>query len=218
MQEQRIFLVSAGRVSMGPADEAFKRCWPEARPIHILDESLSSDGARLGASSAKIFERFDLIGEYCERARADALLFTCSAFAEAIGRVRRARRFPVLTPNEALFERLLRIDGPTAVLVTFPASMEALRSELAAQAKVAGLEARVDFHFVADAYNKPDHDQRIAQACEQLGSRYRALALGQYSMATALAQASRSCAVPVWDTPTTSVEKLRSLCGAVSPD
>ena len=80
-------LVSAGRMSMGPADAAFRRCWPEARPIHLLDESLSSDGARWGATSPVILERFERIGQYCAIAQADAVLFTCSAFAEAIGRV-----------------------------------------------------------------------------------------------------------------------------------
>lgn len=209
-------LVSAGRMSMGPADAAFRRCWPEARPIHLLDESLSSDGARWGATSPVILERFERIGQYCAIAQADAVLFTCSAFAEAIGRVRRAHPFPVLTPNEALFDRLLGTEGETAVLVTFQASVEALRAELALQARACGIEPRVDFHFVPDAFDQPDHDHRVIEACRRLEGRYQALAFGQFSMLPAIDAARAAVSVPVWDTPTSSVEKLRAVCGVFS--
>ena len=218
LSDRRIFLVSAGRMSMGPADAAFRTVWPEAAPIHLLDESLSTDGARQGAASPGIFERFDRLGDYCAAAQADAVLFTCSAFAKAIGRVRRAHRFPVLTPNEALFERLLQVEGPTAVLVTFPASVDALRAELESQAHESGVASRVEFHFVPDAFDRPDHDRRVVEACLGLAPRYRALALGQFSMFTAATAARAACPIPVWDTPSTSVEKLRAVCGALSSD
>jgi len=207
----RLFLVSAGQVSMPPADEAFRSGWPDVKPIHLLDASLSTDGAVLGTTHPEILGRFEQIGRYCERARADAVLFTCSAFAEAIGRVKRAHRFPVLTPNEAMFDRLLDAGGPTAVLVTFPASVEALRSELTAQAAARGIAPQVTFEFVPQAYGSPDHDRLIVEHCERLAPAYRALALGQFSMASAAPAARAACPIPVWDTPGTSVAKLRTV-------
>ncbi len=209
--QPRIVLVSAGQVSMAPADRAFRAGWPEVQPIHLLDESLSTDGARLGTTHPEILERFDLFGRYCAAAQADVVLFTCSAFAEAIGRVKRAHPFPVLTPNEAMFDRLLAAPGRAVVLVTFPASLEALRSELHAQAARAGIEPRVDFEWLPEAYGAPDHDQRVVAHCERLSERYQAIALGQFSMAGAAAAARAVCPVPVWDTPGTSVEKVRAV-------
>ena len=210
----RIYVVSAGRMSMGPADEAFRAVWPEARPVHLLDESIFSDAARLGAASPEMFRRFDLLGEYCEAARARAVLFTCSAFAQAIGRVKRDRPFPVLTPNEALLERLLRTPGRTALLVTFRPSVGALREELDAIAARTGATPRVDFHFVPDAFDEPDHDRKVIDACLRLGTDYAAIAFGQFSMVTAAPRARALCAVPIWDTPGTAVAELKRLCEA----
>ena len=213
----RIMLVSAGQVSMAPADRAFKTVWPEVQPIHLLDESLSTDGARLGTTHAEIIERFELFGRYCEAAQADALLFTCSAFAQAIGRVKRAQRFPVLTPNEALFDRLLATRGRTVVLTTFPASGEALRAELAEQAARVGIEPQVDFEWLPGVYGAADHDQQIVEQCVMFAQRYEAVALGQFSMAGAAPAAREACPVPVWDTPGTAVEKLRAVWMAGAP-
>ena len=206
----RIVLVSAGQVSMPPADRAFRAGWPQVEPIHVLDESLSTDGARLGPAHPDIVARFEHLGRYAACMGAEALLFTCSAFAQAIGRVRREQAFPVLTPNEALFDRLLATRGRTAVLVTFPASLEALRTELEAQAALAGVVPQVDFVWVPDAFGAPDHDQRVVDQCVMLAGRYQALALGQFSMARALEAARAACPIPVWDTPGTAVEKLRA--------
>ena len=213
----KIYLVSAGRMSMAPADEAFRAVWPEARTVHLLDESLFSDAARVGASSPEMLRRFELLGEYCALAQARALLFTCSAFAQAIGRVRRAQPFPVLTPNEALLERLLGTPGRTALLVTFGPSVDALREELGAIAAAQGVEPRVDFHFVPDAFDQPDHDRKVVQACLRLQESYSALAFGQFSMVTAAAQARAACRVPIWDTPSTAVAKLRRACETPAP-
>jgi hypothetical protein len=206
----RIVLVSAGQVSMPPADRAFRAGWPQVEPIHVLDESLSTDGARLGPAHPDIVARFEHLGRYAALMGAEALLFTCSAFAQAIGRVRCEQAFPVLTPNEALFDRLLATRGRTAVLVTFPASLEALRTELEAQATLAGVVAQVDFVWVPDAFGAPDHDQKVVDQCVKLAGRYQALALGQFSMARALEAARAACPIPVWDTPGTAVEKLRA--------
>jgi hypothetical protein len=207
----RIMLVSAGQVSMAPADRAFSSIWPEVKPIHLLDESLSTDGAQLGTTHPEIVERFERLGRYCATARADAVLFTCSAFAQAIGRVRQAQRFPVLTPNEALFDRLLAAPGRSVVLVTFPASLEALRAELGEQAARAGMTPQVDFEWLPGVFGAPDHDAQIVEHCVRFAQRYQAIALGQFSMAGAAPAARAACPVPVWDTPGTAVEKLRAV-------
>lgn len=207
----KIYLISAGRMSMGPAECAFLEHWPQVRPVHLLDESIFSDAARLGTNSRDMLERFDLLGKYCAAARADAVLFTCSAFAEAIGRVKRAQCFPVLTPNEALFDRLLEVGDRTAILVTFEPSVASLRSELETVAASRGVSPRVDFHFIPDAFNGPDHDRKVVEACCRLAPTYRTLAFGQFSMVTAASAARSRCQVPILDTPSESVQKLKRL-------
>lgn len=195
---------------MPPAERAFAAEWPEARTFHILDESLSAD-ADAGWVADDFLPRFALIGDYCAAARADAVLFTCSAFADAIGQVKRRHAFPVLTPNEALFERILATPGPVAVLVTFEASVASLQREFIAMADARGAKGNVEFHFVPDAFMRPDHDEKVLAACLELEGRYEALAFAQFSMAVAAPAARAACKIPVWDTPTCAVHRLREL-------
>lgn len=204
----KIYFIYAGQMSVPPAKRALLDEWPEARPFGLLDESLSVDAAA-GADSESISRRFDLIGDYCAAGQADAVLFTCSAFAEPIGRVKRAHRFPVFTPNEALFEHILSTAVRTAVLVTFEASVKPLKMELEAMARSRDFRGQVDFHYVPDTFCAPDHDQKVAAACKTLARDYSAIALGQFSMATATPAATQACGMQVWDTPSFAVRKLR---------
>jgi hypothetical protein len=84
----RIFLVHAVDVSMAPASNSFKKLWPEASIVNLLDESLAIDMLIDGKMTPRMVERFARLGQYCVDAGADAILFTCSAFGEAINHLK----------------------------------------------------------------------------------------------------------------------------------
>ena len=119
----RIFLVHAVDVSMAPASNSFKKLWPAASIVNLLDESLAIDMLIDGKMTPRMVERFARLGQYCVDAGADAILFTCSAFGEAINHLKTLQRIPILTPNQALFEELLAIAGKAAMLTTFTPSV-----------------------------------------------------------------------------------------------
>src|SRR5690348_16674664 len=99
----RIALIHAVTVAMAPVHEAFRRLWPEAECVDILDTSLSRDRERDGRLTDKMIGRFLTLARYAEDTGADGILFTCSAFGEAIERAAEAAGVPVLKPNEAMF-------------------------------------------------------------------------------------------------------------------
>ena len=96
---KRIALVHAVTAAMEPISDAFGEFWPEAECSNILDDSLPGDLERSGGLTPAIFGRFDALGNYAADLGADGLLFTCSAFGDAIDAVARKARFPVLKPN-----------------------------------------------------------------------------------------------------------------------
>src|SRR3984893_12111318 len=100
----RIALIHAVIVAMAPVHDAFAHLWPEAERVHILDTSLSHDRERDGRLTETMVGRFLLLTKYAEDNGADGILFTCSAFGEAIEEAAKKAGVPVLKPNEAMFE------------------------------------------------------------------------------------------------------------------
>jgi hypothetical protein len=219
----RIFLVHAVDVSLAPASSSFKRLWPEANVINLLDESLAADILIDGKVTDRIIDRFAQLGRYCVSAGAHAILFTCSAFGQAIEPLKAQHKIPILTPNEALFEEMLALKGRCALLTTFDPSLQALRDEFFSMAQRAGVSPVVDSFVVQGALDEllaqrnDEHDRLVAQQVNQLGG-YDAVALGQFSMANAANHPTIDPAIRILTTPDCAVRKLKGLVKSSAAD
>ncbi|MFZ3236085.1 MAG: hypothetical protein WA184_12050 [Stellaceae bacterium] len=103
----RIALVHAVSVAIAPVEAAFRELWPAAECANILDDSLSLDRERDGALTAAMTKRILALAAYARSTGAAGILFTCSAFGEAIEAAAARIPVPVLKPNEAMFEAAL---------------------------------------------------------------------------------------------------------------
>ena len=116
---KRIALIHATPVAMQPVSDAFQQGWPEAETINLLDDALSRDLARIGTLDETMMRRIAALADYAVSTGIDGILYTCSAFGEAIAAVQRRAMFPVLKPNEAMFEQALQGGGRVGLLATF---------------------------------------------------------------------------------------------------
>src|SRR5258708_26046677 len=125
----RIALIHAVTVAMAPVHDAFRQVWPEAECVDILDTSLSRDRGRDGRLTAAMTGRFLTLARYAEDNGAAGILFTCSAFGEAIEAAARQARVPVLKPNEAMFAAALQTGRHIGMLATFAPSVAGMEDE-----------------------------------------------------------------------------------------
>jgi Asp/Glu/hydantoin racemase len=210
----RIALIHAVTVAMAPVHDAFRQLWPEAACVDILDTSLSRDRERDGRLTEAMTGRFLLLAKYAEDNGAAGILFTCSAFGEAIDAAAARARVPVLKPNQAMFEAALAAGQRLGMLATFEPSVAGMEAEFRDIAGAAGSSASLDSDCVAGAMaalqagDGATHDRLVAEAAPRFADR-DAVLLAHFSTSRA-AEAVRSVINrPVLTAPGAAVAKLK---------
>jgi hypothetical protein len=215
----RIALIHALTHSVAPTGEAFRRLWPDASLMNLLDDSLSADLARDGALTSRMTDRFLTLARYAVTTGANGILFTCSAFGPCIEACARdLAPIPVLKPNEAMIEEALALTGPSGrigLMATFAPTLQSMPPEFAAVAPdlsvvpclAEGALAALDRGDVAG------HDAAAVVAAERLMD-CSVIALSQFSLARAAEPITSATGKTVLTTPDSAVRKLQRLLQA----
>jgi Asp/Glu/hydantoin racemase len=209
----RIALIHAVTVAMAPVHEAFRQLWPEAECVDILDTSLSRDRERDGELTPAMIDRFLLLAKYAEDNGAAGILFTCSAFGEAIEAATDRAKVPVLKPNEAMFEAALAAGKRLGMLATFGPSVAGMEAEFR---EIAGDKAALSSFCVPSAMkalqagDAAEHDQLLAIAAPRFAD-HDALLLAHFSTSRAAAAVKAAVRCPVLTAPGAAVTKLKGL-------
>ena len=224
MSAPRIALIHATPLAIEPVNTSFKKLWPEASLQNILDDSLSKDHAAAGDLTADMVERFIDLAQYAKRAGCQGILFTCSAFGEAIEAAAKAVAMPTLKPNEAMFEDALRTaltahqnDAEVlniGLVATFAASIVSMSEEF--NALTAGLEREVKLHslLVPNAMDAlaqghaEAHHRLIAEGVPTMPA-CDVIMLAQFSMATAQTLAQTKTNTTILTSPDCAVLALQ---------
>ena len=196
------------RESISPIEVAF-RAWPDARLAHVLDDSLPGDLEAEGCLTAEIADRLEALARYAIDCRADAVLFTCSAFGAAIAAT--AARFPstpVHKPNDAMIEEAARTGHSVRLLATFAPTLRSMMGEFPLNVAVEPIN--VPNALAALRAGEGDlHDRHIVSAA-LTPPRAELVCLAQFSMSRAAAALARATDSIVLTTPDAAVRKLRS--------
>ena len=212
----RIALIHATALAVDPIREAFARLWPQARTTNLLEDSLSADLAASGKLDAAMITRFETLARYAEASGANAILFTCSAFGEAIDTAAKQVRIPVLKPNEAMLEEALAAGSRIGIVATFQPTIPSMVEELQLLADLRSRKIEIQTRHVPGAMDAlaagkgEEHDQAIATALPELGQ-CDVVLLAQFSMAQAARQARTVLSCPVLTSPDSAVNKLRKI-------
>jgi aspartate/glutamate racemase len=212
----RIALIHAVYVAMAPVEAAFKQRWPEAQCVNLVDDALPGDLVRDGRLTEEMFARIRRLAEHAIAGGAEGVLFTCSAFGDAIDAAAAALPVPVLKPNEAMFGDALRVGARIGMLATFAPAVASMEEEFRAQAQALGIAATLETVCVpsamaaARAGDMATHDRLIAEAAPRL-SHCDAVMLAHFSTSTAREAVQGVLTCPVLSAPEAAVDALRRL-------
>lgn len=212
----RIALVHAVTVAIEPVQEAFRQLWPEAECANILDDSLSLDRERDGMLTEAMKRRIRALAEYGAATGAAGVLFTCSAFGEAIEAAAAQLPIPVLKPNEAMFEAALVVGRRIGMLATFAPSVGSMEHEFREMANTNGRRAAIESYCVPGAMaalkagDGAEHDRLIAEAAPRFAD-CDAVLLAHFSTARAAPAVTAVLERPVLTSPGSAVAKLKAI-------
>ncbi|HEX4893678.1 MAG TPA: aspartate/glutamate racemase family protein [Hyphomicrobiaceae bacterium] len=216
---KRVALIHAVTVAMPPVSSAFAELWPEAELVNLLDDSLPIDRAKSDDLTPALHKRITTLATYARDLGADGVLFTCSAFGAAIEAAARAATWPVLKPNEAMFEAALERGRKIGMLASFPRSISSMEQEFRELVAARGIEATLRSVCVPEAMpalqrgDAAKHDAMLAEAAPQLAD-CDAIMLAQFSMSGAAPDVQARVKAPVLTSPASAVRKIRTLLAA----
>jgi Asp/Glu/hydantoin racemase len=216
---KRVALIHAVTVAMPPVSAAFAELWPEAELVNLLDDSLPIDRAKSDDLTPALHKRITTLATYARDLGADGVLFTCSAFGSAIEAAARAAAWPVLKPNEAMFEAALERGRKIGMLASFPRSIPSMEQEFRELVAARGVDATLRSVCVPEAMpalqrgDAARHDAMLAEAAPQLAD-CDAIMLAQFSMSGAAPAVQGRVSAPVLTSPTSAVRKIRKLLAA----
>jgi Asp/Glu/hydantoin racemase len=213
----RIALIHATAVAMQPVEDAFQQLWPSPERVNLLEDSLSRDRSKTPDLTPEMFERIHTLAEYAVRSlHANGILFTCSAFGEAIEAAARDVPRPVLKPNEAMFEQALSYGRRIGMLATFQPSVASMQQEFGELATQRGIDVSLRTVCVPAAMaalaagDAATHNRLLAEAAPQLED-CDALLLAQFSTSVAAEAVKSSVSIPVLTSPASAVQKLKNV-------
>lgn len=222
MQHPRIALIHATPIAVAPIHDAFRAGWPAARPIDIMDYALSPDREAAGAITAPLAARIAALAGYALGTGAAAVLFTCSAFGQAIESARAPLPVPVLKPNEAMFTAAMAMGRRIAMICPFAPAAASMEAEFRDEAARSGSPATLSTIFAPGAIEAvragdiATHNRLVAEAAAALRG-YDAITLAHFSTARALAAAQAATAIPVFASPQAAVARLKQLLHGADP-
>lgn len=118
MADRIICAVHTTRVVIDRVHRLLSKEFPDYKVIHLLDETLLEDFARLGGTDARVRRRLLSMLSSAEEAGAALALVTCSSLGDAVYEVQRFVSVPVLKIDEGMAEEAVTRCSRIGVLAT----------------------------------------------------------------------------------------------------
>ena len=201
-------------MAIEPSRQAFAAGWPEAHPINVLDDGLTSDREEHAALTSSLSDRFVRLVSYAASLDVAGVLVTCSAFGPAIEQAAATVPLPVVKPNEAMFDAALDCGPRVGMLATFAPAVLTMQQEFDQQRAGRHVEGHLDTVIAGGAMQQlrdgdgAAHDRIVAEHATRLGD-VDAVMLAHFSTARAAAAVRAVTDRPVFAAPAAAVALLR---------
>lgn len=219
MSTKKIAIVHTSFVSVEDLKKLFSEIIPEAKLIHIVDDSLLAEVMENGYATSKVIKRVCDYFVNADSLGVDAIFNQCSSVGEAADIGAKLIKTPVLKVDEAMAEEAVNLGKRIAVVATVASTMgpsTRLVAKKAAEAnkEVAVIECLVDgaLKVLMQEGDREKHNRLVKEKMLQVQDEVDVFVLAQGSMVVLIPEL-KDIKKPVLTSPRMGVEKMRKVLG-----
>ena len=211
-----IALLHNSQVIVGPVANAFKRIYPEADIINIIDESLLRDIKTKGKIDYLGVRRVCRYALCAEDLGADGVLMTCSSLWEAVYAAKPMIKIPAFAINEPMAQEAVSIGGKIGVLGTLKSVLDPTAKLVLKKAKELNKAIQLNKALCDAAFealisgNAQKHDELLLTEIENISVNVDVLLFAQGSMSRLLPEALKRVSIPVLECIDSGVKQVRN--------
>ena len=202
----------------GLFDQLSARFLPDAKVIHIADESLIKAVLRAGGLTPEIYSRVADHVRWADNFGAAAIQVTCSSISPCVDAARHFARVPVLKIDEPMAEYAVENFSRIGVIATAPTTLGPTGELVREKAVAAGKFIEIDPVLCEGAYdawfagNLDEHDRIVRHCLKELMTRVDVVLLAQVSMTRVAESLDESeLTVPVLSSPEPAMRRLAEI-------
>lgn len=210
---KRIGVISVTLNAIHPLMQIFSEQTEKYCVKNYLDEGLQELVQKEKKVTDHAFNRMFAIISRAVEDGANGILLTCTVFTPYVERLQKLCPVPIISADGAMLKQVAAANKKTAILCTFPASVQSCTEMYNYYCDKLGTEKNMDVFILEDAAaaikrgNKKEHDRCIAQKAMALIEDYDLIVLAQLSMAPAAVLLDK-CPKPVLTSPSSAVGAL----------
>ena len=210
-----IALIHNSPVIIDVVRDVFKRVYPEAQLVNIMDESLLRDIKEKGGIDYLGTRRVCRYALCAEDLGADAVLMTCSSLCEAVFTARKMLSIPAFAINEPMAAEAVRTGKNIIVMGTLQSVLLPTADLIKRKATEAGKAVNVkqalcEAAFEALISGQPEkHDELLIVEVQEAGKSADVIVFGQGSMSRLVNKAREQVDIPVLEPLDSGVQQVK---------
>jgi Asp/Glu/hydantoin racemase len=196
--------------------QAFKRIFPEAQLINIMDESLLRDIKTKGEIDFLGVRRVCRYALCAEDLGADAILMTCSSLCEAAYAARPMIKIPTFAINEPMSLEAVKIGANICVLGTLKSVLEPSTRLIIQKAKESNKTVKVEQVLCEAAFtalisgDPQKHDELLLSNIEDISQSVDVIVFAQGSMSRLLPESQKRVSTPILECIDSGVTQVKN--------
>jgi hypothetical protein len=213
---KKVALVSSTRAVFGPMEAAFRERFPEAKILHLLDETLLEDFRLEGGLSPHSRQKALRMALTAQEAGVDGILVTCSTLSPSVDDLRPFLKIPIVKIDEPVIEEVVQKADTIGLLATAETVLKSVEPLVMKKAVDFGRKISVRTFIKGDVWPLLQKDpsafyRAIAEAATQAARECQAIILTQVSIAPGRDYVEEKLRHKIYASPIYAVQTLREI-------